>query len=168
MNIEAYFKEITDTIQEEYTLANEARKIPIDPETHVEITLAKDMGERVMGLISTVAPQVKGAGIPERIKEYELEYGVLDWRVGFKIAEDLARQKLCSFETEREAMEVGIRTGFSYLTLGVVSSCLEGFTQLKIKKRRDGKEYFCLYFSGPIRNAGGNCCCCLCIDCRLY
>src|SRR3989344_9482202 len=52
-------------------------------------------------------------------------------------------------------MEVGIRVGIAYVTNGVVASPLEGFTQLKIRKRRDGKEYFALYFSGPIRSAGG-------------
>ena len=52
-------------------------------------------------------------------------------------------------------MEVGIRIGIAYITNGVVSSPLEGFTKLDLKKRRDGKEYFALYFSGPIRSAGG-------------
>ena len=52
-------------------------------------------------------------------------------------------------------MEGGVRVGLAYLTLGVVSSPLEGFVELKLKKRKDGKEYFCLMYSGPIRSAGG-------------
>ncbi|MBI1968982.1 DNA polymerase II large subunit, partial [Candidatus Woesearchaeota archaeon] len=45
--------------------------------------------------------------------------------------------------------------GFAYLTLGIVSAPLEGFIGLKIKKRRDGREYFALQYAGPIRAAGG-------------
>jgi len=36
----------------------------------------------------------------------------------------------------------------------VVSSPLEGFTELKLGRTLDGKEYFKAYFSGPIRSAG--------------
>src|SRR3989338_11451664 len=52
-------------------------------------------------------------------------------------------------------MEAGIRVGFAYLTLGIVSAPLEGFTFLKIKQRQDGKKYLSLWYSGPVRGAGG-------------
>ena len=52
-------------------------------------------------------------------------------------------------------MEVGLRVGLAYITVGVVASPLEGFVRLELKKRKDdGKEYFSLFFSGPIRSAG--------------
>ena len=51
-------------------------------------------------------------------------------------------------------MDAGIRLGFSYNTLGVVSSPIEGFTGIKVEKTRDGKDYIKAYFSGPIRSAG--------------
>jgi hypothetical protein len=38
-------------------------------------------------------------------------------------------------------MEAGIRLGFAYATLGVVSSPIEGFTELKLGKTKEGKEY---------------------------
>ena len=52
-------------------------------------------------------------------------------------------------------METGIRIGLAYVTLGVVVSPLEGFSRLELKKRKDGKEYFVLFYAGPIRSAGG-------------
>jgi len=52
-------------------------------------------------------------------------------------------------------METGIRVGLAYITLGVISAPLEGFIELKIKKRRDGKEYLSAFYAGPIRAAGG-------------
>ncbi|MCX6749488.1 MAG: DNA polymerase II large subunit [Candidatus Pacearchaeota archaeon] len=51
-------------------------------------------------------------------------------------------------------MEAGIRIGFAYITLGVVSSPIEGFTGLRLEKTKDGKDYFAANFSGPIRSAG--------------
>src|SRR3989344_4589851 len=150
-----YFEEMQSQIKKEYDIAEQARSKNLDPEDHVEISLAKNMAERVLGLMLTVAPQIKNTHFVKRIQELEDKYGILDWRVSLKIAEEIAKLEICMFNTQREAIEVGIRAGFAYATVGVVSACLEGFTKLEIKKRRDGKEYFCLWFSGPIRNAGG-------------
>ncbi|MBA7697695.1 hypothetical protein ES703_106363 [subsurface metagenome] len=53
-----------------------------------------------------------------------------------------------------QAIEAGVRIGFAYITLGVVSSPIEGLTEIKIMKTREGKEYFSPYYSGPVRSAG--------------
>lgn len=153
--IHKYFDKIGSDIQQAYEVAQAARKKGLDPESIVSIPLAKNMAERVVGLISVVAPQITDSKVTERIAELEKEYGLLDWRVGFKIAEEVAQEKHCKFKDKLEAMEVGIRVGFAYLTLGIVSAPLEGFIGLKIKKRKDGKEYFALQYAGPIRGAGG-------------
>ncbi|MBU0460795.1 MAG: DNA polymerase II large subunit [Nanoarchaeota archaeon] len=150
-----YFKNINEQVKKSYILAESARKKGLDPDDKVVIPVAKNMAERVVGLISVVAPQIIGTKIPERITELEGKYGMLDWRVGLIIAEEVAKEKFCKFEDKKEAIEVGIRIGFAYLTLGIVSAPLEGFIGLKIKKRKDGKEYFALQYAGPIRAAGG-------------
>src|SRR3989338_2571253 len=153
--LEHYFQEIQQKVDESYRRAAAARQKCLDPEEEVPIPLAKNMAERVVGLISVVAPQIATTALPQRIIDLEKEYGFLDWRIGLKIAEEVATQQFCSFSTKEEAMEVGIRVGFAYLTSGIVSAPLEGFIGLKIKKRRDGKEYFALQYAGPIRAAGG-------------
>ncbi len=149
--MERYHEELNKKLKSAYEVAQKARIQGLDPRNEVEIPIAKNMAERVEGLITVAAPQIKDTGMVERIQELEREYGKMDWRV----AEEVAREKFCKFEDKREAMEVGIRVGIAYVTNGVVASPLEGFTQLKIRQRRDGKEYFALYFSGPIRSAGG-------------
>ncbi|MBN1645648.1 DNA polymerase II large subunit [Candidatus Woesearchaeota archaeon] len=154
-NTRKYFDTIETQCKKALKIAEDSRKIGCDPTRKVEIKLAKNMAERVIGLISVVCPQIVGTGAEERIIELESEYGVLDWRVAFKIAEEVAMEKFCKFKDKIEAMEVGIRTGFTYVTLGIVSSPLEGLTSIEVKKRKDGKEYICLNYSGPIRNAGG-------------
>ncbi len=150
-----YFDEINRNIAKAYDAARKARAIGHDPIPAVEIPLAKNMAERVVGIISIVAPQIKDSNIIERLMELEKIYGVQDWRVALKLAEETAREKFCQFSSKKEAMEVGIRVGIAYITVGVVASPLEGFVELKFRKRKDGKDYVALFYSGPIRSAGG-------------
>src|SRR3990167_1175797 len=154
MDIQEYFKKFEEDVRRVYAVAEEARKKGLDPADKVEIPLAMSMAEKVTGLIATIYPQMTGSGIAERILELEKEYGKLDTAVVFKIAEEVAQQKFCTFESTLQAMDAGIRIGFAYTTLGVVSSPIEGFTELKIGKTKQGKEYLIAYFSGPIRSAG--------------
>ncbi|PIN90379.1 DNA polymerase II large subunit [Candidatus Pacearchaeota archaeon CG10_big_fil_rev_8_21_14_0_10_32_14] len=149
-----YFIELEKGITLNYDIANQARALGLDPKDKVEIPLARSLAEKVVGLIATIYPQMNGSGIDKRILELEEEYGKLDTTVSFKIAEEVAKQKFCKFNSVLEAIDAGIRVGFSYSTLGVVSSPIEGFTQIKLGKTREGKEYFMAYFSGPIRSAG--------------
>lgn len=150
-----YFEDIKSDVNIAFSLANKCRAKNLDPEDHVEIMLAKDMAERVVGLISVVAPELKKTNLVERIKELEEKFGTQDWRVALTVALEVAQEKFVKFETKELAMEIGLRVGLSYITNGVVSSPLEGFTKLQVKKRRDGKDYLALFYSGPIRSAGG-------------
>lgn len=155
-NMKKYFEELEQEVLSAYKAASKARSKGYDPACKPEVILAKNLAERVVGLISVVAPQLQNSCAIKRIEELEKQYGTLDWRVAFQIALEIAQEKFCKFNDKREAMEVGIRTAFAYLTLGAVSAPLEGFTKLEIKKRNDGRgEYFCLNFSGPVRAAGG-------------
>ena len=120
----------------------------------VEIPVARNLAERVTGLLSVKYPQLKDENIVNRIKELEDEYGLLDHAVAFKIAEEIAKQKFCKFKDQLEAIDAGLRVAFAYLTVGVVAAPLEGYTHFNLKKTKDGKDYFSLYFSGPIGAAG--------------
>jgi DNA polymerase II large subunit len=166
-NMQKYFDGLRKKTLEAYELAKEARKKGYDPVDEVEISLAENMAERVVGLISILAPQIVGSGVVNRIIALEEEYGSMNWRVGFKIAEEIAKQQFCKFDEKKMAIEIGIRTGFAYVTSGVVSSPLDGLIDITLKDRLDGGgQYFCLNFAGPIRNAGGTAAsvCCLIAD----
>ncbi|MBT5029882.1 DNA polymerase II large subunit [archaeon] len=149
------FEDIDKEVKNCYDIANKAKALGFDPDKSVKIPLARNMAERVESLISSVAPEILGKGVSERIQELEKKYGSQDWRVALVIAEEVAKEKFCKFESKKKAMEIGIRTGFSYVTVGVVSSPLEGFIGIDIRKRADGQEYFALVYGGPIRSAGG-------------
>lgn len=154
-NENQHVSDIAKKIDFAYKIANTARSKGYDPEETVNIPLAQNMAERVESLVGVSAPQLINKGLPKRIKEIEAVYSKLDWRVALTISLETSQQKFCKFETQKEAIEAGIRVGLAYLTLGVVSSPLEGFVGLKFKKRQDGKEYISLMYAGPIRSAGG-------------
>jgi DNA polymerase II large subunit len=154
MKTDEYFKELEKKVKEVYAVAEEARKKGLDPVNQVEVSLATSLAEKAVRLIALIYPQVDDKKIIERILELEKQYGQLDIAVSFKIAEEIAKEKFCKFRNLLEAIDAGIRIGFAYTTLGVVSSPIEGYTELKLGKTRDGKDYFIANFSGPIRSAG--------------
>ena len=149
-----YFDEIKSQIDKEYEIANQARSLGIDPVRKSEVLLAGTMAEKCVSLVSTIYPNLPVKKITERILELEDEYGQLDTTVSFVIAREIADNRFCKFKEKIEGIDVGIRVGFSYLTLGVVASPIEGYTGIEVKKRLDGKEYLEAKFSGPIRSAG--------------
>jgi len=151
---EEYFEDLGKEIKKNYEIAERARAKGLDPEDKVEVPLALTMAAKVVRLIATVYPQLDNEDIINRLLELEKEYGALEPQVSFKIAEEIAQEKYCKFEDQLQAMDAGIRVGFSYTTLGVVASPIEGYTELKLGETKDGKKYFKAYFSGPIRSAG--------------
>ncbi|MBR9701468.1 DNA polymerase II large subunit [Candidatus Pacearchaeota archaeon] len=154
MNTEQYFTNLEKDVRKVYKAMEEARAKGLDPVDRVEIPLAKTMAEKVVALIGTIYPQLVGCGVDKRILELERKYGKMDPTIVFVIAEEVAKQKFCKFESLVQAIDAGIRIGFAYTTLGVVASPIEGYTELKLGKTREGKDYFIAYFSGPIRSAG--------------
>jgi DNA polymerase II large subunit len=154
METKFYFDLLDEEIKKVYNFSQRAREKGFDPIPKIEIPLARSLAEKVVGLISTIYPQMEKSGITERVLELEKEFGKLSIGVSFKIAEEIAKQKFCSFKNLLESIDAGIRVGFAYNTLGVVSSPIEGFTGLSIGKTRQNKEYLIAHFSGPIRSAG--------------
>jgi len=151
---EKYFSELGKGIQRTYEIAEKARSKGLDPVDKVEVPLALTMAAKVIRLIATKYPQLDNEEIINRLMELEKQYGALDNAVSFKIAEEIAKEKYCKFETQLEAMDAGIRVGFAYTTLGVVSSPIEGYTGIKTGKTQIGETYIKAFFSGPIRSAG--------------
>ena len=146
-----YFERLEQETNHLYEIANEARSKGLDVETVTEVPLAKDLAERVEGL---VGPE----GVAQRIKE--LEKDMDRESVAFEIAAEIASGK---FEltgekadyNEEQRCDQGLRTALAILTEGVVAAPLEGISQVKIKENFDKTKYIAVYFAGPIRSAGG-------------
>ncbi len=146
-----YFDRLEADTHHLYDIANEARSKGLDVELETEVPLAKDLAERVEGL---VGPE----GVAKRIKT--LEQDITREEVAFEIAAEIASGKFeltgekAEWNTEQRC-DQGLRTALAILTEGVVAAPLEGISDVKIKKNFDGTEYIGVYFAGPIRSAGG-------------
>lgn len=146
-----YFKALEKETQRVYAAARSARLKGYDIEIEPEIPLAKDLTERVEGL---VGPK----GVSKIIKELENEYSREE--VAFKIAQqivtttDTTGQK-DSIEIQEAKSDQALRTALAILTEGVVAAPLEGIAKVKIKQNFDNTYYLAVYFAGPIRSAGG-------------
>ncbi|OED30303.1 DNA polymerase II large subunit [Methanosphaera sp. WGK6] len=146
-----YFEMLEEKTEELYDIAREARKQGKDLELVPEIPLAKDLAERVEGL---VGPE----GVAKRIKK--LEETMSREEVAFQIAKEIATRddvegQENNYEVQEENADSAIRTALAILTEGVVAAPLEGIAKVKIKDNSDGTKCFGVYFAGPIRSAGG-------------
>ena len=150
-----YFETLEEETQRAYDVAREARKKGQDIETEPEIPLAKNLAERVEGL---VGPQ----GIAKHIKELEEEMSREE--VAFHVAKEIVTSDEVmkadpgnkdQYKIKEEAADQAVRTALSILTEGVVAAPLEGIDRVAIKRNFDQTWYLAVYFTGPIRSAGG-------------
>jgi DNA polymerase II large subunit len=143
----AYFQQLQQGIDNCYQLANAAREKGYDPELSVEIPQALDLAARVEQLVGPpgIAPKIRQA--TQKIGNREL--------VSLEIARMIADRKTYQFNTIEQALDQAIRTGLAILTEGVLVAPLEGIAEVRVGRNNDGTTYVDLYFSGPIRSAGG-------------
>jgi DNA polymerase II large subunit len=142
-----YFTKLQEDIDLCYSIASEARTKGFDPEFEVEIPQAFDLAARVEQLVGPkgIAPKIREA--TKKIGDREL--------VSLEIAKEIVNGKKYKFDRTEDAIDQAIRTGLAILTEGVLVAPLEGIAEVKLGKNSDGTDYVDLYFSGPIRSAGG-------------
>ena len=142
-----YFGELKDKIDLCYSIASHARKKGFDPELEVEIPQALDLASRVEQLVGPkgIAPKIRLA--TKKIRNREL--------VSLEIAKEIVKDKKYNFKSTEDAIDQAIRTGLAILTEGVLVAPLEGIAEVRTGKNNDGSDYVDLFFSGPIRSAGG-------------
>jgi len=145
--MDEYFSSLQQEVNKYYEIAEEARKKGFDPELYVESPQAKDLAGRVEKLIG---PE----GVANLIRKLKKQ-GKSEDEIVFKVVSEILDEKLGTFESLEGRVERAIRVGLAIKTMGVVSAPLEGISKILIKKDQLGNEYLSLYFSGPIRAAGG-------------
>lgn len=143
----AYFQDLQDRIDECYSIAGDARKKGLDPSFEVEIPQALDLAARVEELVGpeNIAPKIREA--TKEIGNREL--------VSLEMARYIVNGESYSFPNIEAALDQAIRTGLAILTEGVLVAPLEGIAEVKLGTNNDGSNYVDLFFSGPIRSAGG-------------
>jgi DNA polymerase II large subunit len=143
----SYFTHLQTGIEQCYNIAEKARDLGLDPAFTVEIPQALDLAARVEQL---VGPQ----GIAPKIREVTKKLGDREL-ISLEIARLIAKGKTYKFKSTDKALDQAIRTGLAILTEGVLVAPLEGLAEVKLGVNKDRSNYVDLYFSGPIRSAGG-------------
>lgn len=141
-----YFNTLKSRLDEAIVIANAARSRGGDPEPHVEIPLALDLADRVEKLIGV-------AGVAAHIRKLEETMG--REVAALQLGADVAAGVVGTFKTRKEAVDSAVRVAVAMLTEGVVAAPIEGIDRVDISKNDDGTEYIQIFYSGPIRSAGG-------------
>ncbi|HWR25820.1 MAG TPA: DNA polymerase II large subunit [Methanosarcina sp.] len=141
-----YFDELESRLNQAIKVANTAKARGGDPKPIVEIPLAKDLADRVENLIGV-------EGVAAKIRE--LETNMSREEAALEIGRQVAEGEVGSFETKKDAVEAAIRVSMATLTEGVVAAPIEGIDKVELGKNDDGSQYIRIFYSGPIRSAGG-------------
>jgi DNA polymerase II large subunit len=145
-SMEEYFSTLQREVDVCYDIARIARMRGLDPALDVEVPQAPDLAARVEKLLSDW--QVEG--VAQRIRELSEDHDREE--VSLLIAREYARLPA---DTVEFAIERAVRLGLAVLTEGILVAPLEGIAGVSINRNPDGSDYLAVFFSGPIRSAGG-------------
>jgi DNA polymerase II large subunit len=72
------------------------------------------------------------------------------------LAKEIALGKYCLPDASLEdKLDLAVRVGLAIITEGVTIAPLQGISEVKIKKNKDGTDYLSVSIAGPMRSAGG-------------
>ncbi|MGZ8885954.1 MAG: DNA polymerase II large subunit [Halobacteriota archaeon] len=145
-DINEYFEKLEAELQACFAIASEARKNGEDPSLSPEILPARDLAERVENLIGI-------PGIAQRIRQ--LDETMSREEAALAIGLDFANGEFGSYESKVQVVEKAVRTAVAMLTEGVVAAPIEGIARVELGKNDDRTDYLQIFYSGPIRSAGG-------------
>jgi DNA polymerase II large subunit len=143
---ERYFEGLEAGLEDALAVAERARAEGRDPETDVEIPIARDMADRVEKVLGI-------DGVAERVRELEGEMSREE--AALELAADFAEGRVGDYDTRAGKIEGAVRTAVALLTEGVVAAPIEGIDRVELVENDDGSECVAIYYAGPIRSAGG-------------
>jgi DNA polymerase II large subunit len=147
-HVKNYFKIIQKQAKEIYSCAREAKKLGIDSKNFVESSPAVDLADRAETIIGMKGLAQKYRDIFAEKKDRRMAY--------FEIFKQILSKEFGDLPTDEKRVEIGIKACLLIETEGVVVSPLDGLPKICISPNPDGSKYIDIYFSGPIRAAGGS------------
>ncbi len=145
--MKAYFRQLFSENDRCYDVAERARSVGCDPQTHVEIPKAEDLAARVEEQLS----QWNVSGVADIVRELSAKHESRE-EVSLLVAKEVAKWPSRNRE---EAIDRAVRVGLSVLTEGILVAPIVGIGGVKVGRNSDGTDYVSLFFNGPIRAAGG-------------
>ena len=150
--VEKYEFNLLQATKKCYEIAEIERKKGLDYSLDVEIPRAEDLAGRTEKLL---VDYLDGLEIAEKIRETLEETNKDRETTAIKMSIYVA-QTLLELEKDRETCaDVALRVGLAILTEAVLVAPLEGIARSRILNNVDGSEFLSIYFTGPIRAAGG-------------
>jgi DNA polymerase II large subunit len=143
---EQYFERIEGRLDEAFDRAERARGQGRDPQTEIEIPVARDMADRVENILGI-------PGVAERVRE--LEGQMSREEAALELVEDFVDGSVGDYDSREGKVEGAVRTAVALLTEGVVAAPIEGIDRAELLQNDDGTEFINVYYAGPIRSAGG-------------
>ncbi|MFB6101784.1 MAG: DNA-directed DNA polymerase II large subunit [Haloplanus sp.] len=143
---ERYFERIETDLAEAFERAERARDRGADPQTEVEIPVARDMADRVENILGI-------DGVAERVRE--LDGRMSREEAALALVTDFVEGDVGDYDTNAGKVEGAVRTAVALLTEGVVAAPIEGIDRVEVLENDDGTEFINVYYAGPIRSAGG-------------
>lgn len=144
-----YLNYYTNLSQESFTIfekAAHAKSLLVDSSAIIEPKIAFDLADRVAKMhdIDIATP------LRELLKTNGKELSALI------MSKEIALGKyLPSNASLEEKIDLAVRVGLAIVTEGVTIAPLQGISEIKIKKNKDGTEYLSVSIAGPMRSAGG-------------
>ncbi|MFC6615701.1 DNA-directed DNA polymerase II large subunit [Halopenitus salinus] len=143
---ERYFARIEERLDEAFDRAEAAREQGRDPETEIEIPVARDMADRVENILGI-------DGVAERVRE--LDGKMSREEAALELVTDFVEGTVGDYDSRAGKVEGAVRTAVALLTEGVVAAPIEGIDRVELLENDDGSEFVNVYYAGPIRSAGG-------------
>ena len=141
-----YYSNLSTETYSVFEKAADAKSSLVDSSGIIEPKIAFDLADRVakMHEIDIAEPlrellKVNGKEISALILSKEIALG---------------KYSLPNASLE-DKLDLAVRVGLAIVTEGVTIAPLQGISEVKIKKNKDGTEYLSVSIAGPMRSAGG-------------
>lgn len=146
MSIGEYNQFLQEKFWGVYKYAVYAKENGYDPEKKPESIISFSQAETIEQILGL-------KGFKERFEELKKTLPPIE--IPFKIAEDIILGRFGSFSVEKAA-ELALKAALASLTPpGTTAAPIEGIEKVLVKKNPDNTRYLAVYFSGPMRSAGG-------------
>ncbi len=141
-----YYTNLSNNTFTIFEKAADAKSSLVDSSGIIEPKIAFDLADRVskMHEIDIAGPlrkllKINGKELSALILSKEIALG------GYSLPESTLEEKL----------DLAVRVGLAIVTEGVTIAPLQGISEVKIKKNKDGTDYLSVSIAGPMRSAGG-------------
>ena len=141
-----YYSALSKETYDIFVKAAEAKSTLVDSSGIIEPKIAFDLADRVAKMhdINIADP------LRQLLKTHGKELSALNF------SKDIALGKYTPPNSSlEEKLDLAVRVGLAIVTEGVTIAPLQGISEVKIKKNKDGSEYLSISIAGPMRSAGG-------------